>query len=124
MSKVKSKSFPPAQAEIRGVRYNLAPLNLHIREKITELSQLSEMVDKGEMTVKKFYKTLIKFVSLASKCKVFEEMKLENIDLNELEVAVTNIIDAYNAQKVQNREATKKLLEMGDKLVQSASKIN
>lgn len=114
---VKSNSIPNATAEIRGVRYVLNKRTLHIQEKIDELAKVSFYLGEGTLSVKKYYKMLIEFVQLTTKCKDFKFSNLDKIDLAELEVAVVNILDGYNEQRDSNRDKLKKLLEMGNKNV-------
>lgn len=117
---VKSNSIPNATAEIRGVRYVLNKRTLHIQEKIDEIAESTFALGEKKISQKKYCKKLIEFVQLTTKCKDFNTPDITKIDLAELEVAVLNIIDAYNAQREDNREKAKnlkKLLEMGNKNV-------
>ena len=118
MSKsVKSNSIPNATAEIRGVRYVLNKRTLHIQEKIDEIAESTFALGEKKISQKKYYKKLIEFVQLTTKCKDFNTPDITKVDLVELEVAVVNILDGYNEQRDSNRDKLKKLLEMGGKNV-------
>lgn len=84
-----------ATAEIKGVRYSLAPQTIAVRKRINEFTTLESALSSGRITVEEAVERQISFVYDVSGCSVFNEVPVDEIDLTELECAVIAILNGY-----------------------------
>lgn len=84
-----------ATAEIKGVRYSLAPQTIAVRKRINEFTTLENGLSSGRITEEEAVEKQISFVREISGCTVFDNIPIEEIDLTELECAVVAILNGY-----------------------------
>lgn len=92
-----------ATAEIKGVRYSLAPQTIAVRQRIFEFTTLENALDSGKITIEEALKKQISFIGDVANCHVFDNIPLAEIDITDVECAVVAIMNGY-ANKVRTEK--------------------
>lgn len=94
-----------ATATIGGKTYKLVPKTLKVQEKINSLAELSSKVENGTADYTELLTSQIDFIKSVSDCCIYDNIPIDEIDIDDVTIACIEIMNGYNNKVKQAKTA-------------------